>query len=68
MFLKTLKNIFDRNLGSELAAPSLVSNEIEVFSQRLTEQNNAKLTQIEEQLNSNFEEKLKEIRLKETET
>ena len=48
MFLKTLIN-FDRNLGSELAAASQVSNEIEVFPQRLTEQNNAKMTQIEEQ-------------------
>ena len=55
-------NIFDRNLGSELTEPSQVSNEIEVISQRLTEQNNDKMSQIEEQLNNKFEEILKEIR------
>ena len=33
-------NIFDRNLGSELTDPSQISNEIEVVSQRITEQNN----------------------------
>ena len=37
-------------------------NEIEVISQRLAEQNNSKMTQIEEQLNNKFEEILKEIR------
>ena len=54
--------IFDRNLGSELTDPSQISNEIEVISQTLSEQNNTKMTQIEEQLNSKFEEILKEIR------
>ena len=54
--------VFDRNLGSELTEPSQVSNEIEVISQRLTEQNNDKMSQIEEQLNNKFEEILKEIR------
>ena len=52
----------DRNLGSELTEPSQISNEIEVISQRLTEQNNDKMSQIEEQLNNKFEEILKEIR------
>ena len=52
----------DRNLGSELTVPSQISNEIEVISQRLTEQNNYKMSQIEEQLNNKFEEILKEIR------
>ena len=55
-------NVFDRNLGSELTEPSQISNEIEVISQRLAEQNNTKMSQIEEHLNSKFEEILKEIR------
>ena len=55
-------NIFDRNLGSELTEPSQISNEIEAISQRFSEQNNHKMTQIEQQLNSKFEEILKEIR------
>ena len=54
--------ILDRNLGSELTEPSQISNEIKVISQRLTEQNNDKMSQIEEQLNNKFEEILKEIR------
>ena len=62
MFLKMLKTFFDRNLGSELTEPSQISNEIETITQRLSEQNNNKLTQIEHQLNSKFEEILKEIR------
>ena len=41
---ETVNNIFDRNLGSELTDPSQISNEIEVISQRLTEQNNVKMT------------------------
>ena len=41
-------NIFDRNLGSELIEPSQISNEIEVISQRLAEQNNDKMSQIED--------------------
>ena len=57
-------NIFDRNVSSELTAPLQVSNEIEIISQRLTEQNNTKMTQIEEQLNSKLEELLNEIRVK----
>ena len=42
--------------------PSQISNEIEAITQRLSEQNNHKMTQIEQQLNSKFEEILKEIR------
>ena len=53
---------FDRNLGCQLTEPSLISNEIEVITQRLSEQNNHKMTQIEQQLNSKFEEILKEIK------
>ena len=56
------ENVFDRNLGSELTEPSQISNEIEVISQRITAQNNTKMTQIEKQLNIKFEEILKEIR------
>ena len=63
---ENLNNIFDRNVGSELTDPSQISNETEVISERLTEQNNAKMTQIEEQLNSKFEEILKEISTKKT--
>ena len=60
---ENLNNIFDRNLGnSEVTEPSEVCNEIEVISQRLAEQNNTEITQIEEQLKSKFEEILKEIR------
>ena len=57
-----VNNIFDRNLGSELTEPSQISNEIEAITQRLSEQNNHKMSQIEQQLNSKFEEILKEIR------
>ena len=63
---ENVNNIFDRNLGSELTEPSQISNEI--ISQRLSEQNSNKIqnrtdrTQIEHQLNSKFEEILKEIR------
>ena len=56
-------NVFDRNLGRDLTAPSQVSNEIEVITQRLAEQNNTKVTQIEEQLNSKFAKILKEFRV-----
>ena len=56
--------VFDRNLGSELKEPSQISNELEVISQRLLEQN-TKMTQIEEHLNSKFEEILKEVRVNE---
>ena len=59
---ENVNNIFDRNLGSELTEPSQISNEIEVITQRLSEQNKHKMSQIEQQLNSKFEEILKEIR------
>ena len=55
-------DILDRRLGSEIKEPSHVSNEIDVISQRLAERSNTKMTQIEEQLNSKFEEILKERR------
>ena len=61
MFLRKVY-IFDRNLGRELTEPSEISNEIEAMSQRLSEQNNTKKTQIEQHLNSKIEEILKEIR------
>ena len=59
---ENVNNIFDRNLGSELTEPSQISNEIEAITQRLSEQNNHKMSQIKQQLNSKFEEILKEIR------
>ena len=59
---ENVNNVFDRNLGSEITEPSQISNEIKVISQRLAKQNNKKMSQIEEQLNNKFEEKLKEIR------
>ena len=59
---ENVNNVFDRNLGSELTEPSQISNEIEIISQRLSEQNSNKMTQIEHQLNSKLEEILKEIR------
>ena len=62
MFPKKVGNIFDRNLASEITEPSQISKEIEVISQRLPEQNNNKMSQIEEQLNNKFEEVPKEIR------
>ena len=52
-------NTFDRNLGSELTELSQTSNEIEAITQRLSEQNSHKMTQIEKLLNSNIEEILK---------
>ena len=55
-------NIFDRNLGSELTEPSQISNEIKAITQRLSDQNNHTMTQIDQQLNSNLEEILKGIR------
>ena len=60
---ENIDNVFDRNLGSELTEPSQISNEIEVISQRLAEQSNTKMSQIEKQLNSKFEKILKEIRV-----
>ena len=57
---ENVNNVFDRNLGSELTEPSQISNEIEINSQRLSEQNSNKMTQIEHQLNSKFEEILQE--------
>ena len=59
---ENVNNIFDRNFGSELTEPSQISNEIEAITQRLSEQNSNKMTQIEQQLNSKFEAILKEIR------
>ena len=49
-------------MGSELTEPSQISNEIKAITQRLSEQNNHTMTQIEQQLNSKFEEILKGIR------
>ena len=40
-------NVFDRNIGSEVTKLSQVSKEIEIISQRSTERNNTKLSQIE---------------------
>ena len=57
-------HIFDRNLDFELTALSQVSNEIEVIPKIFAAQNNTKMTQIEEQLNSKIGEILKEIRVK----
>ena len=59
---ENVNNVLDGSLGIELTEPSQISNEIEVISQRLTEQDNDKMSQIEEQLNNKFEEILKEIR------
>ena len=59
---ENVNNIFDRKLGSELTEPSQICNEIETITQRLCEKNSHKLTQSEQQLNSKFEEILKEIR------
>ena len=53
--------IFDRDLVSELAEPSQTRNEMEGFSQRLAERKSTEMSQIEEQLNSKFGEKPKEI-------
>ena len=61
MFLRMMTKFLFRSLGSELTEPSQTSNEIEVISQRIDEQNNTKMTQIEEQLNWKIEEILKEI-------
>ena len=55
-------NIFDRNLASELTEPSQISKEIDDISSRLTEQNNPRMSQIQEQLNSKFEDIRKAIR------
>ena len=55
-------NIFDMNLGSEVTELSQTSNEIEAITHRLSEENSHKMIQIEQQLNSKFEEILKEIR------
>ena len=59
---ENVNNIFDRNVYSELTEPSSISNEIEATSQRLSEQNNTNMIQIEQQLNSKYEELLKEIK------
>ena len=57
-----VNSIFDRKLGSKLTEPSQIRDEIEAITQRLSEQNNTKMTQIEQQLNNNLEGILKEIR------
>ena len=59
---ESVNNVFDMNLGNELTEPSQISNEIEIITQRLSEQNKNKMTKIEHQLNSKFEDILKEIR------
>ena len=59
---ENVNNSFDKNLGSEPTELSQISNEIEAITQRLSEQNNHKMTQIEQQLNSKYQEILKEIR------
>ena len=53
---ENVNNILDRNLGSEITEPSQISKEIEFISRRLAERNNTTMEQIEEQLNSKFEE------------
>ena len=58
---ENVKNIFDWNSDSELTEPSQISNEIEAITQRLSEQSNNRMTQIEPPLKNNFEEILKEI-------
>ena len=55
-------NISDRNFGNELTELSEVSKGINVLSQRLTEQNNTKMSQFEEQLILKIEEVLGEVR------
>ena len=50
------------NLNSEITEPSQISNEIEMISERLAEQNSSKMSHVEEQLNNKFEETLKDIR------
>ena len=49
--------------GSELTELSQISNEIEAISERLSEQNNIKMTQSEQQLNNKSGEILKENRI-----
>ena len=61
---ENVNNVFDRNLGSELTEPSQISNEIEIITQRLSEQNSNKKTQIEHQLNSKFDEILEKEQTK----
>ena len=61
---ENVNNIFDRNRSSELTEPSKISNELEAITQRLSEQNNHKMTQIEQQLKSKLEEILKKIQNK----
>ena len=43
---ETVYNFFVTNLGSELAEPSQTSNEKDAITQRLSEQNSHKMTQI----------------------
>ena len=59
---ENIKDIFDRNSGSDLTEPSQTSNEIEASPQRTSEQNSHKMTQNEQQLKCMFEKLLKEIR------
>ena len=53
-----VNNHSDGNLGCEITEPSQISNEVE----RLSEQNNNKMKQTEQRLNSKFEEILIVIR------
>ena len=52
--------MFIRNVVSQLTEPSRINNETKCISQRLTEQNNTKMSRFAEQLNSKYKEVLKE--------
>ena len=54
-----VNNIFDRNEGSELTQLSQINIELKAITQRLSEKNSHKMTQIEQQLNSKFKDILK---------
>ena len=49
---ENVNNVFDRTSGSELTESSQINNETGIITQRLSQQNNNKMTQIECQLNS----------------
>ena len=54
-----VNNIFDRNEGSELTQLSQINIELKAITQRLSEKNSHKMTQIEQQLNSKYKDILK---------
>ena len=56
------KNLGPNTLENQLAEPSLISNEIQVWTQEMEKRNNDRIGQMREEIDSKFEAILKEIK------